>query len=197
MNKALHIIQWILGLLAVLLLVGLVVIQSPGVQTALGQKFIRDFQEKTDARVSFSQISVRPFDAISLQDVLVEDPAPAIEGMDTLAYVRYLTVKFSLKGLMSGNMLYVNRLNLDGGCFNLCTEIDSLSPTGSRLALARLFRLGYPSVEPSVPHWGKIAKVGEVRITDFAFRLYDEEMHRKLLDSLGSTGPISRWISNS
>ena len=189
MKKALHIIQWILGLLAVLLLVGLVVIQSPGVQTALGQKFIRDFQEKTDARISFSQISVRPFDAISFQDVLVEDPSPVVEGMDTLAYVRYLTVKFSLKGLLSGNMLYVNRLNLDGGCFNLCTELDSLSPTGSQLALARLFRLGYPSVEPSVPHWGKIAKVGEVRISDFAFRLYDEKQHQALLDSLGTPDP--------
>ena len=189
MKKALHIIRWILGLVAVLLLLGLVVIQSPRVQTALGRRVMGRLQEKTDGRISFSQVSVRPFDALSIQDVLVEDPSPAIEGMDTLAYIRNLTVKFSLQGLLSGKMAYVNRLYLDGGCFNLGYEQDSLSPTGILLNLNRVFRLGYPTGEPDDPHWGKIVKAGDLQIRNFTFRYCDQKMHRQLLEEEEEMAP--------
>ena len=57
MKKGLKITVWILALLAVLLLAGLVAIQSPVVQTAVGKRIVERIQKGTDATIRFKDIS--------------------------------------------------------------------------------------------------------------------------------------------
>lgn len=168
MKKAFHIIARCIGLLLILLLAGLVAIQSPRVQTWIGRQVIERLKGASDARISFSEITVRPFDAIVLRDLLVEDPAPAVEGMDTLAYIRSLSAKFSIKGLFKGSGLYLNRLQIDGGCFHYGVETDSLAPNGSSANYRRIFGLPYPEGKPL--HWGKVLDAGTLLVRDFSFR---------------------------
>ena len=121
MRKGLKITAWILGLLAILLLAGLVAIQSPAVQTDLGKRIVGIIQKDADASIEFGDISIRPLEAIILKDLVVRDTKPAIPDMDTILYVDNLSVKFSLRGLINGNGIHVSRLRLIGGGFNLVT----------------------------------------------------------------------------
>ena len=73
MRKGLKITAWILGLLAILLLAGLVAIQSPAVQTALGKRIVGIIQKGTDASIEFGDLSIRPMEAIILRDLVVRD----------------------------------------------------------------------------------------------------------------------------
>ena len=122
MKRGLKITVWILGLLAVLLLAALVAIQSPAVQTSLGKMLISHIQKNTDAEISVKNISIRPFEAILLEDVVLLDKQPRIPGLDTVLVVNQLSVKFSLRGLLNRKGAYVSRLRLYGGCFNLVLE---------------------------------------------------------------------------
>ena len=64
MKRGLKITVWILGLLAILLLAGLVAIQSPAVQTYLGKQVIARLQKNMDATIRFnnpsSPVAYRP-----------------------------------------------------------------------------------------------------------------------------------------
>ena len=106
MKKGLKITVWILTLLAVLLLAGLVAIQSPVVQTAVGKRIVERIQKGTDATIRFKDISIRPTEAILLEGLVVLDNKPLIPGMDTILFVDNLSVKFSLRGLINGNGAY-------------------------------------------------------------------------------------------
>ena len=128
MRKGLKITAWILGLLAILLLAGLVAIQSPAVQTALGKRIVGIIQKNTDADIQFGGISIRPLEAIILKDLVVRDKKPALPQLDTILYVDNLSVKFSLRGLLNGSGIHVSRLRLIGGGFNLITEPDPIGP---------------------------------------------------------------------
>ena len=141
MRRAVKIAVRILALLLVLLLAGLVAIQSPKVQTAIGKKLIASIQEGTDAEISLGNISIRPLEAILVENVLVLDRAPRTPGMDTLLYVDNLSVKFSLRGLLRGKGAYVSRMRLHGGGFNLVMEPSSARPGQTVTNLERIFRL--------------------------------------------------------
>ena len=171
MRKGLKITAWIVALLAVLLLAGLVAIQSPAVQTALGKKFLERFQEDTDATIHFESISIRPLEAILLKDLVVLDNNPYIPGLDTLLYVNDLSVKFSLRGLFKGSGAYVNRLRLHGGGFNLVMEPDPADSTHAVVSLLRALHLLSEPKESEDMHWGNILTAHQVDIQNFTFRM--------------------------
>ena len=104
MKKALKITAWVLALILLLLAAALVALQSPKVQTALGKRVVQRLEKKLDATIDFKLVSVRPFDAIVLEDVLLKDNDPYIPAMDTILYVKSLSAKFSLRGLYDGMM---------------------------------------------------------------------------------------------
>ena len=169
-----------MGLLLILLLSGLVAVQSPRVQTWLGQRIAERLKDKFPAQISFSRISVRPFDALMLSDVLVLDPAPVLEGMDTLAYVQNLSAKFSIKGLFKGSGFYLNRLQIENGCFNYGVEDDPLAPRGASPNYRRIFDLPYS--EGKTPHWGKVLSAGEVQVRSFRFRYASVPARKKQVE---------------
>ena len=172
MRKGLKITLWILTLLAVLLLAGLVAIQSPAVQTALGKRIVQRIQKGTDATILFRDISIRPTEAILLQGLVVLDNKPYAPGLDTLLYVDNLSVKFSLRGLINGNGAFVSRLRLSGGGFNLVMEPHPYRPGHSAINLMRAFGLVSATLkEPSPPHWGNLLTARQVDLQDLSFRM--------------------------
>ena len=172
MKKGLKITVWILTLLAVLLLAGLVAIQSPAIQTALGKRIIERFEKGTDITIQFKDISIRPTEAILLQGLVVLDNHPYLPGMDTLLYVDNLSVKFSLRGLINGKGAYVSRLRLSGGGFNLVIEPHPYQPGHTAINLMRaLGTLTAERKEPEPPHWGKLLTARQVDLENLSFRM--------------------------
>lgn len=170
MRKAVRITAWILGLLFLLQVGIMVVLQSPRVQTYLGKKVIERLQDRMDADIYFKAASVRPFDAIVLDEVLVMDQAPTVAGMDTLLYVNHLSARFSVMGLLKGGSISVSRLTLDGGCFHLIIEPDPHRPGHTSTNLQRIFRIVSKGEHPEM-HWGDLLSARRVEINNVHFRM--------------------------
>ena len=172
MKKAVRITAWILGLLLLLQVGGMVLLQSSRVQTYLGRKVIGMLQDRMDAEITFQSATVRPFDAIVLDGVLVKDLAPTVEGMDTLLYVRHLSARFSILGYFRGEQVSVSRAHLDGGCFNLVMEPDPQRPGHVSTNLQRIFRMEHKdtTLAPEY-HWGNILEARRLEISDVHFRM--------------------------
>ena len=120
-------------------------------------------------KISFGSASVRPFDALVLENVLVMDRAAPLPDMDTLLHVRHLSARFSLVGLLSGGSIRIKRANLDSGCFHLVIE-DSPDGSGETTNLERIFRMP-PSDEDPEYHWGDILDARNLEIRDVHFRM--------------------------
>ena len=71
MKRGFRITLWILAAIVILLLALVVAVQSPTVQTALARKAITMLSDKIDGDITVGRISIRPFDAITL------DPSPS------------------------------------------------------------------------------------------------------------------------
>ena len=171
MKKALRISGWTLSLLLLLLLAALVAVQSPRVQTALGHRILRKMKDKVDADISFQMISVRPFDAITLDDVVVVDRHPLLPGADTLASLGSLSAKFSVRGLLGGKGAYLSQARVENAQLQLVMEPDSLSQSGSRTNLQRIFRLKYKDPNQPEKGWGNLLSAREVVAKNVRFRL--------------------------
>ena len=179
MKKAVRITAWILGLLLLLQVGAVVVLQSPAVQTWLGKKVIAKVQEKMDADITFGSASIRPFNALVVDDVLVMDPEPPLACMDTLLYVGHLSARFSLMGLISGDGIKIKRANLDGGCFHLTIE-DSPDGSGeSTTNLERIFHITPSEGDPEY-RWGKILNARNLEVKNVHFHMENIPAARRM-----------------
>ena len=189
MRRLLKILAWLLGFVILLLLAGMVAIQSPKIQTTLARWVVEKLEDRLPAQVEIGNLTVRPFDAIVLEDILLKDPHPYEPNLDTVIYVKNLTAKFSLGGLLRGKMAHVKRLKLDGGQFNLIYEPDSARLDGKVMNLYRV--LGKkpntnPQKEP--PSWGKLLSAKAVEVKDFTFRMYNPVKQAEMLEEGRSYG---------
>ena len=178
MKRVLKILGWLLSFIILLILAGVVALQSPRVQTLLAEYAVNRVKDKFDADVSFSRISLRPFDAIVLKDVLVIDRAPVVEGMDTVLQANNLSIRFSLRGLLSGGSVNVKRMRLEGGGFNLAFE--GAGEEGDYLNIYRVLRLPPPVSDGTRPEWGKILTANQLEILDFYFRMVNIPLMAKM-----------------
>ena len=172
MKKGLRITIWILAAILILLLGLLVAVQSPAVQTFLARRAVGILADKIDGDVSVGHVSIRPFDAITLEDVVVTDRSPYSDGTfqprDTLLRVGNLSGRFSLKGLLHKERISVSRLKLKDGEFNLVMEPG---PNGkSTNNLSRVFRLASDPNKPK-KEFGDLLEAGKVDVEDFTFRM--------------------------
>ena len=177
MKKALKITGWILALVLLLLAAGLIVVQSPKVQTFLGRRVAQKLQEKTDADIRIGMVSVRPFDALTLTDVVVLDSEPRVAGADTLLSLGSLSVRFSPWGFFKGNGVHVSRARLSRVSATLVSETDSL--TGQYTTnIQRIFHLtDDPDAQPG--GWGNLASARHISVEDLRFRLLNPELARQ------------------
>ena len=171
MRKALHIGMRVLAVLVLLLLAGLVAIQSPRVQTWLGRKVLEKVQAQLDARISVGAVSVQPFEAITLSEVLVMDTQPFVEQMDTLLHAGALSAKFSLGSLLGGGAAYLSHVRLENGHMQLVIEPDSLDSNGSRTNLQRMFRIPEEDPDKEKKGWGNLLSAREVVVRNFRFQM--------------------------
>ena len=171
MKKSVRITAWILGLFILLQVGVMVVLQSPRVQTYLGKKVIEMLRDRIDAEITFQSASVRPFDAIVLDEVLVKDIAPTVEHMDTLLYVKHLSARFSLMGFFRGEHIAVSRAHLDGGCFHLVLEKDPDRPGHSSTNLQRIFRMKSTHEGPAEYKWGDLLQARSLEVSDVHFHM--------------------------
>ena len=180
MKKGLRITLWILAAILILLLGLLVAVQSPAVQTALARRAVDIVSDKIDGDISIGHIAVRPFDAVTLEDVVIIDRNPysgEFPARDTLARIGSLSGRFSLKGLLHKERISVSRLKLKDGELNLVIE-PRADGQGTRDNLSRIFRF---TSDPNKPKkdFGDLLEAGKVDIEDFTFRMFNHVVAAK------------------
>jgi hypothetical protein len=174
-KKALRVLLWILAAILILLLGLLVAVQSPKVQTALAKKAATLIADKIDGDISVGHIAIRPFDAVTVEDVVITDRNPYRGGdfpaQDTLARIGSLSARFSLRGLLRKERISVSRLKLQDAEFNLVLE-PGTGGKGSQDNLSRIFRL---TSDPDKPQedFGDLLEAGKVDIENFTFRMFN------------------------
>ena len=187
MKKALRITLWILAALLVLLLALVVAVQSPAVQTALARKAVDKLSGSIDGDISVGHIAIRPFDAVTLEDVVVIDRNPYAGGefprQDTLARIGSLSARFSLKGLLHKERISVSRLQLQDGELNLVLE-PGTGDKETQDNISRIFRLA-PDPDKPKQDFGDLLEARKVDVEDFTFRMFNpvaaarqQERHR-------------------
>ena len=174
MKKGLRITLWILAAVLILLLGLVVAVQSPAVQTRLARRAVSLVADKIDGDVSIGHIAVRPFDAVTLEDVVIIDRNPyagEFPPRDTLARIGSLSARFSLKGILNKERVSVSRLKLDDGEFNLVLEPGTDGKAVSD-NISRVFRL---SKDPDKPKkdFGDLLEAGKVDVENFTFRMFN------------------------
>lgn len=171
MKRLIRIIIWLVAFVFLLLLGGLVAIQSPAVQTRLTQWATVRIEKKIPAQFDISLLTIRPFDAVVLEDVLLIDPHPYIPGMDTVAYIHNLKAKFSLRGLLSNDGIQVKRISLDGGQFNLGYEPNPHDTSDAIMNLIRVLGLPTDKTKDEPKGWGNLLRGRSVDIDNFTFHM--------------------------
>ncbi|MBR1886983.1 MAG: hypothetical protein IJ813_00795, partial [Bacteroidales bacterium] len=168
MKKVPRILFKILAGLLLVVLALLASIQSPAVQSWVGRKVIERIRNDMDADISYKMVSVRPFEALTLDDVLVKDRSPKAPGADTVAFVGSLSAKFSIWGLLSGSGAYLSHAKVEDAAFFLVSEPDSLGEGTTNLQ--RIFRIP-PSKSDTPPTWGNLLSAREVEADNVRFRM--------------------------
>ena len=181
----------VLVALILLLLAGVIAVQSPSVQEKLGKRALKVLEGNSDAIITFSEISIRFPEAIVLKDVVITDKAPRVEGADTVATIGLLSAKFSVKGLAGGNGAYISHATIKDASFIYAIEKDSLSKTGSRASFRRVF--GLKSKEKDSNGWGNILSANSLDIENFHFLMLNpgREERRALQGRINYPGVVN------
>ena len=120
-------------------------------------------------------IAIRPFDAVTLEDVVLTDRHPYTGGefprQDTLARIGSLSARFSLKGLLHKERISVSRLTLQDGELNLVLEPS----TGEKDVLDNISRIFRLQKDPDKPDkdFGDLLEARRVDVEDFTFRMFN------------------------
>ncbi|MBQ9193117.1 MAG: translocation/assembly module TamB domain-containing protein [Bacteroidales bacterium] len=183
MKKGLRITFRVLAVLLLLLLALVVAVESPAVQTYLARKAVERFAGNIDADIEVGGVTVKPFDALVLRNVVVKDRHPYRGGLlpaqDTLLSVGTLSARFSLKGLLHKERISVSRLRLEGGSFNLVTEPGAPGEKATS-NLSRILGLK-PSGEPK-KDFGDLLEASRVDIEGFRFRMLNHPAAQRKAD---------------
>ncbi len=125
-NKAAHITGKILCGVGILLIGLVVLIQLPGIQTKLADKFIRKIQIGLGCEISLESIRIRPFNRVLVSGLTIIDDTPLecskFEAQDTVAHIRKLVAYCSLGSLVNPDNLTFRRIRLDNAYFCLVDE---------------------------------------------------------------------------
>ena len=163
------VLGWTLVTVFLLLLGALVAIQSPKIQSLIGKMVVQRFQDSMDADISFSEVSFNPFETLILKDVLVTDPAAADHRADTVAQLRHLSAKFSIRGLFSHEGIHVSRLTAQGVTFNLVIE-PTEHPDLTSTNIQRIVRIE-DNPDQESKDLGNLFDAKDVELSDLRFRL--------------------------
>ena len=170
-RKGSYIAARIAGLLAVVLLGFIVAVQTPYVQTKLTRSALDRLTETLDGKVGYDELRVLPSGVLLLKGAVILDKDPYSEDIngrgweraDTLFSARTITATFRLSGLLDGNGIRINRVNISDAMLHLTVE------PGNRTNLERIFNLEESTERPEPGP--EIFRIRKVRIKNFRFRL--------------------------
>lgn len=161
-----------LGLVIVLLFGVSIAAQSSVVQTLLAAKAMEVLNGRINGKVHFSKIHVSPLDGVAIKDIAIIDDEPYNDGThaveDTLFSADYLTVTFSIRGLLGGNGLRLKRARIVNGLFVLVSEPGDSTKGSSNLQ--RIFSL-HPSQKQKTKSDKDLLAVSRVDIEGMEFRM--------------------------
>ena len=168
MKKFLKIAGLVAGVLLALLLAGLILLQSPRVQTLAARKVISLLSDKVNGDITVGRILFRPFDAVILRDVCIVDRTPYVkEGfdtIDTLAQAAYISAKIRPVALLRQGVIDVSEIYVHDGYFTVVSE------PGRQSNIKRVFNAG-PKKEKKEISDKEILRIGKAEIDGFRFRL--------------------------
>ena len=129
-RKGSYIAARIAGLLAVVLLGFIVAVQTPYVQTKLTRSALDRLTETLDGKVGYDELRVLPSGVLLLKGAVILDKDPYSEDIngrgweraDTLFSARTITATFRLSGLLDGNGIRINRVNISDAMLHLTVE---------------------------------------------------------------------------
>lgn len=150
----------------VLLLTGVLLLQSGKVQTAIVKRVTTSLNEKIDGEINVGEIKFYPFKTLILKNVTITDKHPLDSSFfaprDTVARIDMATCLLSYKGLAGGNGIRIKRATLQGGEFNLVIE-------GNRKNnLKRVFGLTGPK---PLENKGDVFFLDKFEVKDFKFTM--------------------------
>ena len=132
------------GVLVALVSALLLLVQLPGVQTALTRAAASELSTRLDADVSVKSLKIRPFNALSLRGLVIIDRHPAVHpgtsACDTVLAVENVNASFSLRNLLSHNKIYIRSLNIRNAVF--CLVNESLPDGSGTSNISRIFSSG-------------------------------------------------------
>nr|WP_017730669.1 translocation/assembly module TamB domain-containing protein [Nafulsella turpanensis] len=108
----------LLGIFSLLLLV-IVLIQVPAVQTYITKQVTQGFEEQWGTEVSVGSVNLKFFETATIEDIYLEDQAG-----DTLIYAEYLKADIGLFALFDQSVI-LNEIVLENAYINLYQHVDS------------------------------------------------------------------------
>ena len=125
-GKTYRIIAKTVLLLFVLLVTGLMALQTTYVQSKITARVSEILLREFGGSLSFSSIRVRPFNAVLIKDACLTDEAPydtlGIQPRDTIIRAKTIYLSFGLKGLAAKNGLHLRSIYLKDAFFALIND---------------------------------------------------------------------------
>ena len=144
------------------MVLALLLLQLPAVQTFVAKKVLASLEEKFDGRLSVGSLQVEPFNTVIITDALLLDDAP-VAGQDTVFCARNVTAKFSLRNLIAKDKpISLKSVSVSDGMFALVTDADKVAN------ITRVFRLD-PDKEPE--ELALELNIGKININNFRFKM--------------------------
>jgi hypothetical protein len=163
-------------IITILLMASMLLLQTPMIQTYIGNRVLKHLSEKIEGEISFERIHIKPLSNIVLKNVLIldtnpsKDPAdPERETIDTLVRARYIIVDFDLGTLISDEgSIHIDEVTLKDARMNLVLEQSRISTNQSN-NLTRMFKLeGKPKPEKNDK---EIFKIKRVKVEGMTFTM--------------------------
>ena len=170
-KKTIKIFYRLVILLVTFIVAGIIALQSSVVQTRLADKVLTTLNESIDGDIKVGKITANPFKAVVIKDLAVIDKHPYESRVDTFFRAGYVTAKFNLRTLLSGN-ISIGAAKVTDGEFNLVIEPVMIGDSATtQVNLKRIFRLGTnPDKEKSVSD-KEIFSIGDVRLENMKFTM--------------------------
>ncbi len=131
------IITRILELIVLSLGIGLLLLQTPFVQTKLAHKVTQVAEKHLDADLHFSAIKFAPFNTLIIKDLAIIDRHP-VGDIDTVMAAKHISATFSLKGLLAKKGgVHIDRLRTKD--FDLYLVIYDTTARGYTNNIASIF----------------------------------------------------------
>ena len=148
-------------------------LERSDVQTGLARAVITKVEESLGGRITYSSLTIKPFNAFVVRDLVITDDSPwpdscgkGLSPIDTIISVRFLSGTFSLSGLLHKEGVRLSRVNMKDGMLCMTSEDNS-----SRSNLNRFLRAPDP---PEVPVEGpSIFDIRRLSVDGFRFRFHN------------------------